>query len=383
MRRSHDKASEVSTAIPHSKLGRIAMLAMIVSSVIASIFFVLLLGAVTPVAAAQEKTKVTKLLATGVQIGHLREYVAKGAGFYEAEGLDVTLQPAPGSATQIQYMIAGKGSFGSIDMHMAVELPKKGNARLVSPYAHFQSGVYRIGTLEASPIKRVGDFKGKRVGVPTTASGAYTFLLAAARQEGVREADMQIIPVTFGPAAVEALLRGRIDGVATTNTAFNTLRYLGMQSPDWKLREIVVPMNAWPTNSIMVTEDEIKNQRGTVIRALRAFSKSQIFIETNLEAAVEIARRLYPELVRDEDKPRQLQLLRWAIADSWTSERSRGKPLGWFDLERWAGTEKYYKDEGLIGPDDSVRSVINTSLLDEINHFDKEQVRQMARNWKK
>jgi ABC-type nitrate/sulfonate/bicarbonate transport system substrate-binding protein len=194
---------------------------------------------------------------------------------------------------------------------------------------------------------------------------------------------MQIIPVTFGPAAVEALLRGRIDGVATTNTAFNTLRYLGMQSPDWKLREIVVPMNAWPTNSIMVTEDEIKNQRSMVIRALRAFSKSQIFIETNLEAAVEIARRLYPELVRDEDKPRQLQLLRWGIADSWTSERSRGKPLGWFDLERWAGTEKYYKDEGLIAADDSVRSVINASLLDEINNFDKEQVRQMARSWKK
>lgn len=343
----------------------------------------LLIGGASGPAEAQQKAKVTKLLATGLQIGHLREYVAKGLGFYDAEGLDVTLQPAQGSATQIQYMLAGKGSFGSIDMHMAVELQKKGAVRFVSPYSHFQSGVYRIGTLDKSPIKSVAEFKGKRVGVPTKASGAYTFLLAAARQNGVREADMQIIPVTFGPAALEALLRGRIDAIATTNTAFNTIRYAGMQSADWELRELSVPMNAWPTNAIMVTDREIKNERAMVVGALRAFAKAQVFIEANLGAALEIAQGLYPELVREEDKPRQLQLLKWSIAEFWSSERSRDKPLGWFDLDRWAGTEKYYKEEGLIGPNDSIHSVIDTSLLDEINQFDREEIRHKARNWKK
>jgi hypothetical protein len=120
-----------------------------------------------------------------------------------------------------------------------------------------------------------------------------------------------------------------------------------------------------------------------VVGALRAFAKAQVFIETNLEAALEIASKRYPELVREEDKPRQLQLLRWSIAEFWSSERSAGKPLGWFDLERWAGTEKYYKEEKLIGPDDSLRSVIDTSLLDEINAFDRESIRRQAREWKK
>jgi NitT/TauT family transport system substrate-binding protein len=342
-----------------------------------------LLGYAFAPAAGQEKTKVTVLLATGIQIGHIREYVAQGLGFYEAEGLDVALQPAPGSSTQIQYMIAGKGSFGSIDMHMAVEMQKKGDVRLVSPYSHFQSGVYRLGVLDSSPLKGPSEFKGKRIGVPTKASGAYTYLVAAARQAGVREADMEIIPVTFGPAALEALLRRRIDAIATTNTAFNTLRYAGMQAPDWKLRELVVPMSDWPTNATMVTESQLKNQRKTVVGTLRAFAKAQVFIETNLEAALEIARKRYPELVREEDKPRQTQLLRWSMAEFWSSSRSADQPLGWFDLERWAGTEQYYKDEKLIGPNDSIRSVIDTSLLAEINAFDREPIRRQARDWKK
>ena len=50
-------------------------------------------------ASAQQKTPATQLLAIGIQLGHLREFVAKAQGFYDEEGIDIQLVPAPGSAT--------------------------------------------------------------------------------------------------------------------------------------------------------------------------------------------------------------------------------------------------------------------------------------------
>jgi NitT/TauT family transport system substrate-binding protein len=327
------------------------------------------------VATAQER--VTTLLATGIQIGHVREFVAKQLGFYAEEGLDVTLQPAQGSAQQLQYMTAGKGTLGSIDMHMVLELRKKG-IKLVSPYAHFQQGVYRIGVLDGGPVKSLADLKGKPVGVPTKSSGAYPFLLAAARQAGVQEADMEIIPVTFGPAATQALTQRRIAAISTTTGGFNAIRWLGEQAKDWKLKEIRVPMNAWPTNALIVTEEEARQKRRMVVGLLRGFAKAHVFVTASPEAALDVAQKLYPELVQDKDKPRLAQILRWGIDDMWESDRSRDKPLGWFDPQAWAGTEQYYKAEGLIDKDQSLKDIIDESFLAEANRFDREKIRKMA-----
>jgi NitT/TauT family transport system substrate-binding protein len=343
------------------------------SRVLAALLLAALVGAAVP-AAAQEK--VTTLLATGIQIGHIREFVAKQL-FYAEEGLDVTLQPAQGSAQQLQYMTAGKGTLGSIDMHMVLELRKKG-VKLVSPYAHFQKGVYRIGVLEGGPVKTLADLKGKPVGVPTKSSGAFPFLLAAAREAGVQEADMEIIPVTFGPAAAQALVARRIAAISTTTGGYNSIRWVGEQSKDWKLREIKVPMNAWPTNALVVTEDQARNQRKMVVGLLRGFAKAHVFVTASPEAALDVTQKLYPELVQDKDKPRLAQILRWGMDDMWTSDRGRDRPLGWFDPEAWAGTERYYKTEGMIDKDQSLKEIIDESFVAEANSFDKEKIRKMA-----
>jgi ABC-type nitrate/sulfonate/bicarbonate transport system substrate-binding protein len=274
-------------------------------------------------------------------------------------------------------MTAGKGTLGSIDMHMVLELRKKG-IKLVSPYSHFQQGVYRIGVLEGGPVNAIADLKGKPVGVPTKSSGAYPFLLAAARQHGVQESDMQIIPVTFGPAAAQALAQRRIAAISTTTGSYNAIRYVSEQSKDWKLREIRVPMNAWPTNALIVTEDEAKNKRHMVVGLLRGFAKAHVFVTTSPEAALDAVQQLYPELVQDKDKPRLAQIIRWGIDDMWLSERAKDKPLGWFDPEAWRGTEQYYKDEGLIDKEQSLREIIDESFLAAANDFDKEKIRKMA-----
>jgi len=206
---------------------------MINKPIRAAIALALALGVVVvgAPAYAQGKTKVTALLAIGIQLGHIREFVAKGMGFYDEEGLDVNLQPALGSSREIQYMIAGTGTAGSIDMHMIVKLRKKGGKRLVAVYSHLQAGVYRLGVIEGGPMKSLADLKGKRAGVPTKSSGTYPFLLAAAKLVGLKEADFEIVPVGFGPSSSQALIRGKIQLLSATISGINNLRYLAQLSP--------------------------------------------------------------------------------------------------------------------------------------------------------
>ena len=333
---------------------------------------------------AQQAKKVTALLAIGVQLGHIREFVAKGAGFFEEEGLDVTLQPALGSAKQIQYMLAGQGTAGSIDMHMIVKLrKKKDEKRLVAVYAHLQAGVYRLGVIEGKGIKTLADLKGKVAGVPTKSSGTYPFLLAAAKLARLSEGDFEIVPVGFGPSASQALIRGRIQILSATISGINNLRYMNRSAKDWKFREIKVPMNAWPTNAMIFTEDEVKNERAKVVGMLRAISKAHVFVDENPRAALAIVKKLHPELVQDRDIERALQLVKWSMDETYSAPASRAKdPLGSFHEESWKGTERYYKDLGLIDKDASLFSVIDMSLLADANDFDQAQVREMARKYK-
>lgn len=68
---------------------------LLIVIVAVALFLAIPLQRVAP-AGAQEK--VTALLAVGIQVAHIREFVAKQMGFWAEERLDVTLQPAQGSA---------------------------------------------------------------------------------------------------------------------------------------------------------------------------------------------------------------------------------------------------------------------------------------------
>ena len=350
--------------------------------VLAALAAVIALVAGEP-ARAQQKTQATQLLAVGIQLSAIREFVAKGLGFYDEEGIDIQLVPAPGSATEIQFMTAGRGTLGSIDMHMVVQQrTAPGGLKMRAVFSNLQAGVYRIGMLEESPIRAPADIKGKKIGVPTKASGSFDFVRTVAKLAGVQESDMEVIPVGFGPAAADAVTRKRIDALSTVFPDSNNLRYLAETQHQFKYRELKVPQNAWPTNAMMITDDEAKNKRPMITGMLRAFAKGHVFVVENPRAALLVAKKLYPELVRDDDIERQLTFVKWSLDEAYDMPQHKALPIGAFDMKAWEGTERYYKDAGLIGPNDKVADAIDSSFIADINNFDKERIRKMAREYK-
>ena len=108
----------------------------------------------------------------------------------------------------------------------------------------------------------------------------------------------------------------KIRDVSTTQNS-NNLRWLAQSEGKFKFRELKVPQNAWPTNAMMITEDEAKNKRPMITGMLRAFAKGHVFVVENPRAALQVAKKLYPELVRDDDVQRQLTFVQWSLAESY------------------------------------------------------------------
>ena len=120
-----------------------------------------------------------------------------------------------------------------------------------------------------------------------------------------------------------------------------------------------------------------------VVAYLRGFTKAHVFVDENPRAALDIVKKLHPELVQERDIDRALKLVEWSMQETYATPRSKAQPLiGGFDRELWEGTERYYKDLGLIDKDASLFSVIDASLLRDANDFDRESVRARARQYK-
>lgn len=330
--------------------------------------------------AAMAQEKVTQLLPAVLSIGDLRIFLSQ-ALFAPAEGIDLSLQPTTGGAESLQYMVAGRGTMGSIDLHYALDLRKRGT-RVYAVYAHFHQNIFRIVALESSPLKSLAELKGKTAGVPSRGSGAFPFLVTAAKLQGVAESDIEIVPVTIGPAAAHALFTGKVAVVSTTISGAGNIRIQADSDPKNAVRFVDTPIARWPATAMMVTEDELKNKRKMVVGLMRSFAQAQFLIENDIDAAFDVAKRRYPELVKDQDRPRLRRIIEWNLEGAWTAPNSKGNPYGWFDKEAWKQTEAMYRETGAIDANQSIFDVIDDSLVAEANTFDKARVLQMIKDIK-
>ena len=96
---------------------------------------------------------------------HAALYYAKKLGWYEKEGLDVSLEPGKGSIGAMQQAANGLSSFALVDMGVAIAGRGKG-ADLVGVFNIYANTALGMYWLKSSGISGVKDFAGKKIGVP-------------------------------------------------------------------------------------------------------------------------------------------------------------------------------------------------------------------------
>ena len=109
-----------------------------------------------------EKVKITVVLDWTPNTNHTGIYAAKDLGYYEEEGLDVTIIQ-PGNGTSDQLVASGKAQFG-VSYQESVTLARLQDIPIVSIAAVIQHNTSGFYSKEDKGIKTPKDFENKRYG---------------------------------------------------------------------------------------------------------------------------------------------------------------------------------------------------------------------------
>lgn len=222
---------------------------------------------------------------------HVPFYYGKEQGFFEEEGIDLTINEGRGSGNTAQVVAAGSDTFGMADSSSLITLVSKGG-EIKSVMSLLNSTGYSVVSLAESGIKEPRDLVGKSVAVsPGDPLGQ--LLEAVAKANDVDISTINFIQVD--PAAkVVSVLEGRVDALlGGADDQYFLIKYQGKEPYALRYSEFganIVGM------TILTQKALIESNPDLVDRFVRASVKSWKAAIENPEAAVQAALAVKPDL---------------------------------------------------------------------------------------
>jgi NitT/TauT family transport system substrate-binding protein len=226
-------------------------------------------------AAPAEKVKLTagKITATS----QIKWYVAKDVGFFDDEGLDVTLLEFTNSADGLAALRAGKidvGPFGSTAP--LIHIAKGADIRIIG--GTMGGGVSYV-VKKDSPISKIEDFRGKKIATVRLSTGD-AVLRGALKRAGIDwRKDVDLIELKSPVAVAEAVKTDKVDIGSIWEPHDQRVEEWGLkiiaQGKDWQ--------PGHPCCRVISTVDLIARKEAerpdVWVAFLRAFLKAQRFVE--------------------------------------------------------------------------------------------------------
>jgi NitT/TauT family transport system substrate-binding protein len=310
--------------------------------------------------------------------------VGKELGFFEDEGLDVSMELADGSTAAVQAVAAGSADVTGADVSAILTageqgVPIKAVGQLV------QNWPWLIAVPPDSDIQSGGDLDGRAVGVISLASGSNPYARAYVEAYGLTpEEDVDIVPVGIGPPAAAAIESGEVDAIALFTQAYATLENAGFE-----FRYLDNPPEFDLLKSLTFTfRDEMIADEPEVVAAFgRAAYRALLFSAANPEAAVRAGYSQLPDLLPESGDPEENLAADVRAFQAWldTAVPPQGQPADWGDWgditqAEWDATQQFTVNAGTIDAPVDLAQVWDPSLLPEMNDWDRDEVLDRAAN---
>ncbi len=232
------------------------------------------------VPATKTKVKLTlNYLAGGPQAGFA---YAKKLGYYDAVGIDLTIEEGKGSATTAQQIATGQTDFGFSDGPSVMQVRSKGgDIRIVAPI--LQTNGFAIISLKDKNITKPADLVGKKLAVqPGSAQTVLLDPILAANKIDPKSLNI----VNIDPAAlIGSLLQGQVDAIlAGADSQSISIRDQGFQINEIYYRDVGVPTIGL---SIATTDAMIKKDPVLVKNFVSASLKGWDAARKNPDAAAQ------------------------------------------------------------------------------------------------
>ena len=284
--------------------------------------------------------------------------VAKEKGFFEAEGLDITIQATPGTATAVSQLASGGALFAQGAAISTVPAIANQGAGIITVGQVIYRSVFELASPADKPIKAGDDLSGKTIGLMSVGGSTDHLLNAMAAAGKTDPKAIKRVVTGLSAGAYAYLQRGQVDGFFSYYPMRIALEAQGVPLHYTNTDEFA-PM---PPDSIIVSSSALASEadRKAVVGYLRACSKGMQFLldPANYDAAASLLAKYNPVEAQDRALARKKFAAIAALA-----QRPAGVPFMHCDPKSWESGVALMEKIGLIKPDAKPMSAYYTNEL--------------------
>lgn len=286
--------------------------------------------------AGPEIQQITIMMPFIPQIQWAAYYAAKDNGYYNDEGLNIEIQySTKGSAGPIEQLVVGKVDFILTDRESVIMARSK-DLDIVAVYPIEPANVFYIVSEKGKNIIEPSDLIGRKIGLISSASGAYSNLLVILRLSDLDISDIEIIQA--GTAVVPAFLEGKFDAAAIH---LSQKLLIEEKIPDLNIIS-ASDYTDMSSGHIVVNQSLVESNPELIEKFLRATKKGLEYAVKNPDEAVEIYISFNPEA----ESKREISQDLWNIfiKEDCYEERIPG----FESLQDWEKSQNLLYDVGIL-----------------------------------
>lgn len=303
-------------------------------------------------------------------------------GYFAEEGLDVTMQPVETALSGVQSVVAGNSvcTYASA----ATAIPTAASDPSIALVGSTAGNMFRVVAPKSKGYESVADLEGKTIGSNSATATGINYAIGGMEAAGAKATKDQFLPVGFGAQAALAFKQGEIDAYTAWDSPNLVIESLvGEEFVD--LDSVMNDLNG--TSVFVCSRDVVEEDPETIVGIWRAFFKGAIFSSENPEAAIKLHWERYPTSKPTEGTDKEI--LDLAVRQLSTRMELTGG-IGSADLFGQQTDEDLQKTVELLAEYDviegdadalDVTKLFDHELIDQINDFDPEQIREEAKNY--
>lgn len=309
--------------------------------------------------------------------------IATKLGWFAADGIKVELVPVPGSTDCVK-LVATKELAYALPSVEPLAIIRSQGVKAKMFYTAYQGNIYGIRVPADSPVQKIAELKGKKIGVISMGSGGVLVARALAATNGMNpDRDVSIVVAGEG-AQTAALLRSKqIDALSQFDTQYALVEIAGVALRALDNESI----QSFPSNAFLALEETIAAKRSEAVALGANYARGTIFAMANPEAAIRILYEVYPQTkptgkdeataIRDDIKTLM------ARAENWRLEKGGVKRWGESSEANYAAYVDFMLKWDVIKQKVDAKDLITNELIADINsRFDPAKVAAEAKAYK-
>lgn len=214
-------------------------------------------------------------------------WIAKETGLLARQGLDADIILLTGSPRLVQTLIAGDVDYGMAGATALMRARMQG-ADIAVLAASTNVSVMKLLVSQRSGIRRLGDLKGRAVGVSQYGSDADAFARLVLDRAALRpDKDVPILQLGGHPQVAAALAAGKIEAGVLGGLALLTAKKAGATVLASGVELNTVAM----AGTLAVARRYAQRNRDSVLRFMRAFVEAFHYFRANREGTLPILQK--------------------------------------------------------------------------------------------